>query len=134
MLFVDTGAWFALAVPSDPDHQAARRFIEQNRLRLMTTDYVVDELLTLFRMRQQRQRAVQWVDDILEGGGVVLAQVTAADFQRALVVYRQFADKLWSFTDCTSLAVMERLNLAAAFAFDEHFRQFGSINVFPSAD
>jgi len=89
MLFVDTGAWFALAVPSDPDHQAARRFIEQNRLRLMTTDYVVDELLTLFRMRQQRQRAILWIDDILQAGGIELVQVTPADFQRALVAYRQ---------------------------------------------
>ncbi len=53
MLFVDTGAWYALTVPSDPDHAAARHFLQQNPRPLVTSDYVVDELLTLFVVRGQ---------------------------------------------------------------------------------
>lgn len=131
MILVDTGAWFALSVPSDPDHQAAKTFVESNREPMFTTDYIVDELLTLFRFRRQAQRADQWLDHVLGAGGIDLVRITTADFERAIAIYRAYADKLWSFTDCTSFAVMERLNATQAFAFDDHFRQFGSIVVFP---
>jgi predicted nucleic acid-binding protein len=131
MIFVDTGAWFALAVPTHVDHLAAKQFIESNRDPLFTTDYVVDELLTLFRIRRQTQRANRWLDEVYGADAFSLVRVTAADFGRATDIYRSFTDKLWSFTDCTSFAVMERLSATKAFAFDEHFRQFGSITVLP---
>lgn len=114
-----------------PDHQAARTFVAANRQPLFTTDYIADELLTLFRMRHQSQRARQWLDEVLLAGGTDLVRISPADFDRATDIYRAYADKLWSFTDCTSLAVMERLQVSQAFAFDEHFRQFGSITVLP---
>ena len=47
MIFVDTGAWFALFVPTDPDHLAAESWMERNTEPLVTTDYIIDELLTL---------------------------------------------------------------------------------------
>jgi predicted nucleic acid-binding protein len=45
--------------------------------------------------------------------------------------FRQFDDKSWSFTDCTSKVVMEQLNIKVAFAFDHHFQQFGTVQVVP---
>ncbi|MGD9723882.1 MAG: type II toxin-antitoxin system VapC family toxin [Pirellulales bacterium] len=131
MIFVDTGAWFALSVPSDIDHLSAKQYIASNREQLVTTDYVIDELLTLFRVRRQSQRALQWVVEVLGGNLFELARVTPSDFDRAMSIYRDFSDKQWSFTDCTSFAVMERLSIATAFAFDDHFRQFGSITIHP---
>jgi len=50
-VFVDTGAWFAYFVRRDPDHQAALQWMKANRLPLLTTDFVLDELLTLTRIR-----------------------------------------------------------------------------------
>lgn len=47
MIFVDTGAWFAAIVPTDPNHERAAAFLAANREPLITTDYVVDETLTL---------------------------------------------------------------------------------------
>jgi uncharacterized protein len=58
MIFVDTGAWFAAIVPTDPNHQRAASFLATNREPLITTDYVVDETLTLLRARGERQRAL----------------------------------------------------------------------------
>jgi hypothetical protein len=51
-VFVDTGAWFAYFVRRDPDHRAAIVWMQQNRQPLVTTDYVLDELLTLLKMRE----------------------------------------------------------------------------------
>ncbi len=131
MIFVDTGAWFAFSVPTDPDHASARALIDANREPLVTTDFVVDELLTLFRVRNQSHRAHQWLDDVYRAGAFDLVRITPADFERAMAIYRDFADKLWSFTDCTSFAVMERLAITKAFAFDQHFRQYGSLTILP---
>ena len=53
-LFVDTGGWMALADESDPLHMDCTRardtWLEQGGT-LVTSDYVVDETLTLIRMR-----------------------------------------------------------------------------------
>ena len=56
MIFVDTGAWFALAVQNDPDHEAAVAWLRQNRTPLVTTDYILAETVTLLRMRDKTLR------------------------------------------------------------------------------
>jgi predicted nucleic acid-binding protein len=57
MIFADTGALFAAFVPNDPDYAEADAWLVANRELLVTTDYVVDELLTLFKMRGEYHRA-----------------------------------------------------------------------------
>ncbi|OGP28897.1 MAG: twitching motility protein PilT [Deltaproteobacteria bacterium GWA2_57_13] len=54
-------------------------------------------------------------------------RIIETDFRAAWEVFRQYRDKEWSFTDCTSKVIMERLGIAQAFAFDTHFEEFGSI-------
>lgn len=51
MIFVDTAAWFASVVPSDSEHQKAILWLTNNTESLLTTDYVIDETLTLLRAR-----------------------------------------------------------------------------------
>jgi predicted nucleic acid-binding protein len=131
VIFVDTGAWFAAAVTSDPDHSRASAFIAGNRDPYVTTDYVVDELLTLFTSRGLNEKGVEWIRNVLEAGGARLERVTPADFAAALEVYERFQDKSWSFTDCTSYVVIGRLEIRRAFSFDQHFRQFGNVAVVP---
>lgn len=58
MIFVDTGAWFASVAAEDINHQAVARWLEQNEDSPLTTDYVVDETLTLLRARGQPTAAL----------------------------------------------------------------------------
>jgi predicted nucleic acid-binding protein len=55
MIFVDTGGWFALIVPTDPNHGQAAEWLQTNNEILFTTDYVVDETLTLLRARGENK-------------------------------------------------------------------------------
>ena len=55
MIFVDTGAWFTLAVDDDADHKAATAWLQGNREPLLTTDYVLAETATLIRVRDKTQ-------------------------------------------------------------------------------
>ena len=130
MIFVDTGAWFASVVPSDRDHAAATRWLSQNTQPLITTDYIVDETPTLLKARGQMLRAVGMGEQFFRGT-LATIYLTEADILLSWQTFRQFSDKAWSFTDCTSKVLIDKLHLQQAFAFDHHFHQFGSVEVVP---
>ena len=131
MIFVDTGAWFAAFVPNDTDHAAADAWLETNTEPLVTTDYVIDELLTLMKMRGEFRRALRLGASLFAEEIAQVAWVLPDDIQQAWDIFRRYDDKGWSFTDCVSRVVMERLEIQRAFAFDDHFRQFGTVIVVP---
>ena len=131
MIFVDTGAWYASLVPDDPDHARAVQWLAANRSPLLTTDYVIDETLTLLRVRGERKRALLLGAKFFHNRLAEVHKITNNDLTLAWQIFEQFDDKNWSFTDCTSKAVMEQLNIKVAFAFDHHFQQFGTIQVVP---
>ena len=130
-IFVDTGAWFARFVPSDPDHPSARDWFERNTHPLLTTDHIVDELLTVLKVRGEFQRALEAGPPLLNGDICYFEWVSGTDIAAAWRVFSIYRDKDWSFTDCVNRVVMERLGITTAAAFDEHFRQFGTVAVVP---
>ncbi len=132
MIFVDTSAWFALVVPSDPNHDVAAAWLHANRQMLFTTDYVLDETLTLLKARREHRRALTLGRQFFEGEPLAQVHFLSEDeILTAWQVFQQFTDKKWSFTDCSSKVVMERLTIAEAFAFDHHFAQFGAVLTVP---
>ena len=135
MTFVDTGAWFAVAVRNDPDHKTAMAWLERNPDPLLTTDYILAETATLIRIRDKTVRghrlAVRTATSLLRGEAAMLEKVNAEDLERALSVFRTYRDHLFSFVDCTSFVIMERLGISQAFAFDRHFDEYPGISRVP---
>jgi uncharacterized protein len=85
----------------------------------------------LLKIRGELERAIRLGEGILHGEAARLVWVTPADVEAAWRVFSRFRDKGWSFTDCTSRVLIERLSARAAFSFDDHFRQFGNVLVVP---
>lgn len=131
MIFVDTGAWFASVITSDPNHAIAVSWLTANTSPLLTTDYVVDETLTLLRARRHHAKAQLMGERFFNSQLATIYHLTEDDLWRAWEVFRDFDDKEWSFTDCASCVVMEKFSITHAFAFDHHFRQFGTVQVVP---
>ena len=131
MIFVDTGAWFASVLPSDSDHQKAVLWLTNNTQILLTTDYVIDETLTLLRARGEIKRAIILGEAFFSGQLATIYYLTEEDIRLTWQVFRNYSDKEWSFTDCSSKVVMEKFGITQAFSFDYHFRQFGSVQVVP---
>ena len=134
MIFVDTGAWYAVTDPTDGHHARATAWLANNSEALVTTDYVVSETLTLLRARGLSERVIVLDELFFDTESDDLPRVvylTEGDIRATWQVFRQYRDKDWSFTDCSSKVVMERLGITTAFAFDRHFRQFGSVRVVP---
>ncbi len=116
MIFVDTGAWFASLIPTDADHASAVAWLDVNCSPLLTTDYVIDETLTLLRARGERKRALLLGERFFRFGLAEIHKITETDLMLAWETFERFADKDWSFTDCTSKVVIEQLGIKEAFA------------------
>jgi uncharacterized protein len=132
MIFVDSSAWFAAFSGRDMNHAAATTAMASFQEPLVTSDYIVDETMTLLRRRGENRRAVVFGKRVVDGDLATVVTIREQDFLAAWKVFQQFHDKEWSFTDCTSRVVMERLGIRRAFAFDDHFHQFGTVTVVPN--
>jgi uncharacterized protein len=131
MIFVDTGGWFAGIISDDFDHQSAISWFRQNNEPLFTTNYIVDETLTLLRAKGEYKKAIETGKLFFSDSLAFVYHLTENDVQYSWQIFEQFSDKDWSFTDCTSKFVIEKFQIKHAVAFDKHFRQFGSVIVLP---
>jgi predicted nucleic acid-binding protein len=134
-IFIDAGPFYALNTPHDQYHdqaQAVIQTISKQEFRLVTTDYVIDEALTmLITSRKAGYHFALNLLKFLSGKGknrpAVHTEFISQDrFHQSIEVFRRYnRDKTWSFTDCTSFAVMKELKIKTAFTFDDHFDQMG---------
>jgi len=129
LIFVDTSAWYALEVEDDVNHETACKFLfimaTGKHGISITTDYVLDEALTLLRSRRSLSSASAFIDKIKKSKSVRIFWVDEGLFEKALDMFNQSDRKSWSFTDCTSFALMKDLLIPDAFTFDSHFREVG---------
>ncbi len=127
MIFVDTSAWYAVEVADDVNHEAACKFLAEiasgKHGVSVTTDYVLDETLTLLRSRRDLASASCFIDKIRKSRSVRVFWIDESLFEKALDVFRKSDCKSWSFTDCTSFALMRDLSVSEAFTFDAHFKE-----------
>jgi predicted nucleic acid-binding protein len=127
-VFVDTAGWMALAYAADPLHaqsRAARDSVLEAGQPLVTTDFVADETLTLIRLRLGLAAAEAWWAQVEGSPRLRWERVDSDRFEKARALFFRYRDKDFSFTDCTSFAIMRELRLAHAITTDRHFRQMG---------
>lgn len=127
-LFVDTSGWMALADADDPHHNAARvgrdDWLRRGGL-LVSSNYVMDETLTLLRVRLNLEAAARWWRQIESSPRFHWEWIDTARSQKALEWFLGWSDKRFSFTDCTSFVIMRELGLRQALTTDRHFVQAG---------
>ena len=134
--FADTSFFFALVAKRDPAHQVAvEAYAKHLRVHghVFTTDYVIDETLTLTKARLNAQAAVALLDRIEASEAVVMEDITPERFVAAKTYFRKHADHGYSFTDCTSFVLMRELKITAALTTDRHFKEAGFEVLLPMA-
>lgn len=119
--FVDSSAIVALVDEDDTAHPAAvaaYNELKESGYRLFTTDHVVVETYDLLVNGVGPVVAARWLRD----HKLPVYTTDEADLAAAQVVlFARPDDSPISFTDALSLAVMERLAVADAFAVDPAF-------------
>ena len=131
MVFVDTGAWIAVMVPTDSLHEIAGACyanLLSRRLPLFTSNYVIDETLTRISYDAGHAAACRFSDLYAEAERQRLITTLWVDediARQALQIFRKYSDQKLSFTDCTSFILMKKHAIAEAFTFDGHFEMLG---------
>lgn len=128
-IFVDTSAWYAIVDNDDSDHKTAVTFHTGNTTPLITTNAVFSETITLIRYRIGHNAARIFGQKLKESSFVTIIAVSPADEERAWEIFNKYQDQDFSFADCTSFAVMQRMKISTAFTFDKHFNvmKFGIV-------
>lgn len=125
-VFVDTGAFCALAVPSDRWHNEAMRILvllRETNAQIFTSNFVLAEIYTLLNSRAGHRAAVSFMDKNEKSGTTVL-RVSEQTEHDAKVLFRKLDIPRLSFFDCTSFALINAHAIDHAFSFDIHFTFF----------
>lgn len=129
-VFSDANAWVALNSKRDQLHDAAvrtNRELLQSGHRYVTTNFVLDETYTALMMKVGHFAAVDFGERIRSARTVQVIHISEAIEEEAWNLFKQYSDKDFSFTDCTSFVVMRQLDLKEVFTNDHHFEQMGFI-------
>jgi predicted nucleic acid-binding protein len=129
MIFVDTGAWYALKATDDKYHDDAVSFYDLLKSgkhgSLVVSDYILDETSTLLMGTKGGETATRFLDEALGSKSVRLIWIDPELFHEAAQTFKNGSRRGWSFTDCTSFQLMHRLKITEAFCFDRHFNEAG---------
>ena len=128
-VFLDTSALKALFDFSDEFHIKAAKYLDQvkkEKLKMITSNFILDEAYTLIRARMGKKAALQFRQDLINSISVLkVLRITIKDEKKAWGYFTKLPGRGVSFTDCSSFALMKRLNLKKAFAFDQDFTKAG---------
>jgi predicted nucleic acid-binding protein len=127
-VFVDTGAWIALAVIRDPYHQAAVsqwEMLLENRARLSTSVPVVIETFTFLQRNANLMVASAWRDSFGSEIPVKVLECRKQDLDEAWSHFQHRKFHKLSVVDASSFTLMRRHKIRRAFAFDHHFTLAG---------
>jgi len=135
-LFVDTGYVVAIEMVADQHHAAAItswRQIMRDPPQLVTTSFVLSELITFFTSRGKHSKAVDVAENLRASSSVRVVHVDEGLFEAGFEYLKRRPDKRFSLTDCISFVLMNRLGIQQALAFDLHFEQAGFTRI-PSVE
>jgi len=131
-LFIDTWGWLALADSSEEVHTDVAEYFRESTASgrtIYTTDFILDETITLLYLRLDAESARVMMDRLLgwhDVGVIKIILVNEALFQRTVSLRRRYQDKPdISFTDLTSMVVMQELSITDVLTGDAHFEHVG---------
>jgi len=129
-IFVDTWAWLALSNRKDAHHEFAKKEYEEIKeegYRIVTSDYVLDEVITALFRNVAFANAVQFVEYLfatIKGNQIKVERITEARYKAAWSLRKKYQDKPdISFTDLTSFVLMQELVINRVFTGDAHFEE-----------
>jgi predicted nucleic acid-binding protein len=129
-IFVDTGVFYAHHDRDASRHGVARAALRRVLTsaeygRVLTSDYVYDEVVTLTQRRTDDTAAAVEVGRRIRGDGypdaIELLHASPQRFADAVEAYERYADHDLSFTDAMTVAMAAFHDVDAVLSFDDDF-------------
>lgn len=127
-IFLDTSGILALFVRRDALHaraSAIHRQLTAQAKRMITTQWVLAELLGFASRVAMRRAAAQFVRRILTSARVQVVPAAATQWQAAFELFQSRPDKEWSLVDCSSILICQDRGIQEVLTADRHFEQAG---------
>lgn len=127
-IFIDTSGFYALLVKGDDKHLKAKDILSRaakDKQRFMTTDYVLDETITLLHSRGLTHLIAPVFNAVFASEACSVVWMDQERFSKARTFFLKHSDQSWSFTDCASFIVMKEMKVSAAMTKDRHFQEAG---------
>jgi predicted nucleic acid-binding protein len=130
VIFVDTSFWVGLVLPKDGRHAESGRLLQRlGEGTLVTSNHVRGETWTLLRRRAGHRVGVAFLQHI-ESTPRLRVEFADRDVEaEALLWLRRHDERAYSFVDATSFALMRRLRIREALAFDGDFAAAGFVEL-----
>jgi predicted nucleic acid-binding protein len=128
LVFVDTGAWIALALTRDPLHPRAAETWAQLAsagARLHTSVAIVVETFTFLDRNTERSVALAWKNSLKAVPRFRVVPYTPRDLEHAWTYFERPDFHKLSAVDALSFVLMAQRRIRVAFAFDAHFAAAG---------
>jgi predicted nucleic acid-binding protein len=132
-VFADTSGWANAFVKTEDYHTEALTLVkqwQQSNRRVVTTNYVLSEFITLFRrLRVQRATGLNYIKNIRSSTWVEIVHIDQSLDEKAWQLLASRLDKQWSLVDSASFVIMEDRGMTEALTTDHHFEQSGFVRL-----
>ena len=133
-IFVDTAGWGNLVDTLQEFHAETKTIYlsaKQNGSRLVTTNYVIAELIALLSspLRIPRMKSIKFIESIKSSALVDIVHIDEDLDAKSWELLKNRADKNWSLVDCSSFIVMQENKIVEALTTDHHFQQAGFVRL-----
>jgi uncharacterized protein len=130
VIFVDSSFWIGLVFPRDGRHADTKALYELYAgTRLVTSNHVRGETWTVLRRRVGHRIAVGSLA-LLDSAPRLRIEFVSQDLEtEALRWLRRHDERPYSFVDATSFALMRKLRIREALAFDGDFAAAGFVEL-----
>ena len=128
LVFVDTGAWIALALTRDPLHQRASEtweLLASTGAKLHTSVSILVETFTFLDRNTTRNVALAWKDSLKVVPRLRVLPCPSRDLEQAWKYFERPDLHKLSAVDALSFVLMAARRIRVAFAFDSHFATAG---------
>jgi len=95
---------------------------------LIISDYIFDETLTVTFSRSRELKKAVLVGTNLRNS-VEILKVDETNLEEAWNLFKDQKDTKFSFTDCTTLSLMNKMGIENIATFDRDFKNVKGINV-----
>jgi len=125
-IFIDSGIFIALRNADDENYERSislmKRALKGEFGLIYTSDYIFDESITTALIRTKRHALALDVGEyILKSPRITKFTVTKEDFNEAWKKFQKLKDRPMSFTDCTTLVLIEKHDIGQIMSFDKGF-------------